>query len=670
MFNLCVYIFCLHISVYLLRIRQMEEYIEELQREGITIKLCISANAGIDQAVGRFVAWTSSSGIPLMYVKRLKESVFRQCDLQDFVNARVLFGKYPSCFNVLTQLTDACLLEFDRNERTLTMHALVQKIMKKQLLSISESSDVTTESHLRILTCLRENCCVPNTWTPRDNIDTDIAGYFFRNIRRHLVGAGRKSEADLLWFNFRFVLGWMETAGVVEVVSVAARSTLDDSRLRNIVSALQSSAHALSNEARTLATQLLGRVDIGSVSSGSLCDDAGGSLLHSAAKFSQDNNDLSTVSASLGSIRERLRSTNVIRELCDCGEHRDTTRVCVATNPKGDPVVIGMERDPLDAHVVVHSLNSGSLLHRIRMEGNQMSVVDVSAHFEYVITSHAEGYLVVWDMRDETIMVEQGMHQQFVLGLDEGHTQYATCVAFSYAEYETKKRDTVHLSKYAKIIDTPERRVNMGPTFMVSGGQDGQIIMWDLIERRMVSRRTGTWGIIESVTFASFKNMHEVVFVCGNALILWNLELDSCTKFKLPKDDVGTHLTTVKVALSSRSAVRVPRVVVGFQSGMLISCQTSHPRMIHTSERIGTRTTVHRGALTSLVPYCAQDFIVTSSNDDGTVRIWNVVKLTLIHKIDVVAVHWLGVVTEWSLCIGTHRTDGTVSVLDVSWLVC
>ena len=89
------------------------------------------------------------------------------------------------------------------------------------------------------------------------------------------------------------------------------------------------------------------------------------------------------------------------------------------------------------------------------------------------------------------------------------------------------------------------------------------------------------------------------------------------TKFKLPKDDVGTHLTTVKVALSSRSAVRVPRVVVGFQSGMLISCQTSHPRMIHTSERIGTRTTVHRGALTSLVPYCAQDFIVTSSNDDG-----------------------------------------------------
>ena len=653
-----------------LQFLQMEEYTEELEKEGVDIKLCISANAGITEAVGKFVAWASDSGIPVEFVKRLKESVFRQCDLQDFVNARVLFGKYPSCFNVLTQLTDACLLEFDRSARTLTIHNLVRERMEKQLIHISESSNVQRDSHLRILTCLRNNCCVPDTWIPRDddNVNQDIAGYFFRNIRRHLIGANRKKEADQLWFNFRFLLGWMSSAGVVEVVSVAARSTLDDGRLRNIVSALQSSAHALSTEPKTLATQLLGRLDIGSVAASVRGHDAGARLLQSASDFSKIHSDLTTVSASLGSIRERLRSKNVIRELSNCGEHIDPTKVCVSTRSDGEPIVVGIIHDPLDTYVVVHSLNSGSLLHKIQLkeEESQVAVVGVSPKFEYVFTSHVSGYLVVWDMRDENILIDEGIHRQFLLGLEEGHTQHVACIAFSYAEIETKQRDKVHLSKYAKIIDAPQRRVDVGPTFCVTAGHDGEIIMWDLVDRRMVKRITGTWGIIESVTFASFTTMHEVVLVSGNVLILWNLELGRSDSFKLPKDDVGTHLTTVRVSLSKTSKVRIPKVIVGFQSGMLITCSPSHPRMIHTSERIGTRTTVHRGALTSLIPFGYENCIVTSSQDDRSVRMWNVHTRTLLHKIDVAAVYWLGGVTEWSLCIGTHVINGTVSILDVA----
>ena len=104
-------------------------------------------------------------------MRRLKDSVFKQCDLQDFVLARVLFGKYPSCFNVLTQLCDACLVQFDRGEKSLCVHDVVRTRMKKQLLSISGSSNVLSDSHARVLTCLRNSCCVANTWTPREGVD-------------------------------------------------------------------------------------------------------------------------------------------------------------------------------------------------------------------------------------------------------------------------------------------------------------------------------------------------------------------------------------------------------------------------------------------------------------------------------------------------------------------
>jgi hypothetical protein len=117
--------------------------------------------------------------------------------------------------------------------------------------------------------------------------------------------------------------------------------------------------------------------------------------------------------------------------------------------------------------------------------------------------------------------------------------------------------------------------------------------------------------------------------------------------------------------------------MIGFESGMILSCNLSCSRMIHTSEQIGTRTTVHRGALTGLLPFGSDvgnihsgtvscDTVVSSSNVDRSVRMWSVTSRTLLHQINVTAVYWVGVMTEWSLCVGTNRTSGSVSVLDVA----
>ena len=707
-----------------LRFLQLEEYTTALEREGVTLQLCISANAGIQESVARFVAWTSgATTVPSHCVRRLKDSVFKQCDLQDFVQARVLFGKYPSCFNVLTQLCDACLVQFDRGEKSLCVHDVVRTRMKKQLLSISGSSNVLSDSHARVLTCLRNSCCVANTWTPREGVDRDIASYFYRNIQRHLVGAGRRSEADALWFNFLFLKNWIISEGVVEVVAVAARSELSDGRLRNIVSALQASAHALSagggsssgsssgsNSGNHLATQLLARLDVHSVAcaangGGTRSVDQGRNLLRSAEEQAKECCDLSSVSASLGNIRERMRSKNIVRTMEGCGESDGLSKVRVVQNGiEGGAVVVGMTNDGLDQHLVVHSLDDGRRMERIKVDGGRNEIRDsrsrgsecvmvgVSPLFEYVVTSHLDGYLTVWETWNDTSMREDGVHSCFVLGLESGHTQHARSVDFNYARQAVKKRRPASISVYASMNEEREEREERKdkknnknvsrrrlPTFMVTAGNDGEIIVWNLKQRCIVQRTSLSGGVAEDVVFTSGGNsgsggcdlreesIGEVCFVVGNILHLWNLETGNVDSCKLPKDDVGTHLRVVRLRLSETSSACVSRLVVGFFSGSLLCCDTSMRRMVHQSKRIGTKETKHRGPLTSLSVAGNVDGILTSCQEDREIKMWSVGRRELLHQIKVEdGACWAGVVSKWSICVGTNPIRGTLHVLDVA----
>jgi WD40 repeat protein len=132
------------------------------------------------------------------------------------------------------------------------------------------------------------------------------------------------------------------------------------------------------------------------------------------------------------------------------------------------------------------------------------------------------------------------------------------------------------------------------------------------------------------------------------------------------------------ICSGGRSSVpRMTRLMVGFESGMILSCLTTDTNLIHTSTRIGNATTVHKGSLTSLCPFGSNvsniqsgnvscHTIVSSSNVDHSIRMWNVVTNTLIHSLDVSSVYWVGIMSEWSICIGTNIHNGSVHVLDVA----
>jgi hypothetical protein len=271
---------------------------------------------------------------------------------------------------------------------------------------------------------------------------------------------------------------------------------------------------------------------------------------------SRKRHDLSTVSASLGSIAGRTRSKNVVRTLERCGECGGANKVVVARQRgggggSGGAVVVGTEDDGFDQHLVVHSMDDGRRMRRIRLGGGSGSsdggggtslMVGVSPMFEYVVTSHKEGYLTVWETWNLKSTKEDGIHSKFVLGLESGHTELARSVDFSYSKQGVRRRRPLSISVYASMVREDEEQEERGgsgrPTYMVTCGNDGQVIVWDLW-RRCIFRRTSIGGgVAERVVFTAGGNsgsggcdmrnesINLVCFVIGNVLHLWDLEKD------------------------------------------------------------------------------------------------------------------------------------------------
>jgi WD40 repeat protein len=673
---------------------QLEEFSEKLMANGLNLQMCMSASKGIAESVGKVVAIISDSELSPHATWKLKQGIFRNCDLDDFMRDHKLFGRFPTAFNVLTQLVDACLLTYDRVSQSLCIHTEVRRALLERargdwtqrqkdrcaatdlLLAADPAASgggmltgkaAMRAAHSRILRCLRNAVCKPGSmWVPKTNVDLpSVQSYFFANIRRHLLGANRAREADALWFNFPFLLQWLRGAGIVEVCAAAARSTLNDGRLRNIVSALQSSAHALAHHPEHFAAQLIARLNREALPP-SATNDLGGELLRNAKAHAKSTRALCAVSSSLGSIRERLRSKNIVRNLCGIGKSKDPTSLATAFRPADRaPLVVGVcealsaiHRAPLVAVVV--EMNSGAVEYEVPLD-NASAVPrgGMSKHATFLVTSHRSGFLIVWELEagrkedggfGEDVLGETGSHFHFVLGLQGGHTQHVTCVAFNNTFMHATHPQTIRPSRCA------------------TAGHDGEVIVWDLSAGiadkhgdRLLLRRTGLWGIVDDLVWGhggGTGNEEEIVFLSQNRIMVWLIDRDLVRSFKLPGDDVGTRLI-----IKQRS-----NVILGCLSGRMLSMESKGTNekgntMVTDAQRFGDAASTHTGAIIGLVSG-EKNICFSASNDDSSIRVWDALTRACVHKVSLSHIAFIGLVSAESILVGL--TDQDAIVMDLS----
>ena len=675
---------------------QLEEYTKELEDRGLNLQMILSASKRISSSVGRVVSIISESSLSRYAIWKLKQAIFRNCDLEDFMRDHKLFGQFPTAFTVLTQLVDACLIMYDRVSQKICIHEQVRRALLQRMRGDwmqrqrDKSFDMNAPydgtggrkllagkaslkaAHARILRCLRSHCCKEGSvWVPKDTDFEDVKSYFFSNIRRHLLGAGRAREADELWFNFSFMLGWLSHAGVVEVCAVAARSTLRDERLRKIVMALQSSAHALAQNPEHLAVQLCGRLSPETLPP-SATNDLGGELIRKSLAHVKATQSLSNVSSSLGSITERLRSKNVIRKLYRTGRVRNPTTLATAFRSSDRaPLLVGLQeastlhQTPLAA--VVLDMNTGSVQYELPLqEKSAVPKGAFSIHGKYLVTSHESGFVIVWELdtgqsidgnSGRSFLHQTGKHLHLVLGLNGGHTQYVTCVAYNNTN-----------ALQSSVAGLEENR--KFPTRLATAGYDGEVIIWDLCSSlkdgtgkgSLYMRRTGLWGIVEDIQWShcggTFGKEEEIVFISQNRIMVWLFKNDVLRSFKLPGEDIGLHLI-----------IQTDRILLGCHSGRILSMTSQGVKnsnsMISDALSFGDHREMrgspscHTSAITGLVRGPGQ-ICFSASSGDGSIRVWKVSTAVCLHKVSMAQITFIGLVSSESIVVATTSEDAII----------